>query len=209
VFDKFNSNFSKDKKINNETESSFIFPIQVDGLNEFFLNHSGCSFNQGLYRVHSYSDIDKWNNIVKDAFPEFSDRIYCFAYDWLGRQFSLDKARVELGEPLILMLEPGTGEVLEIPVNFIQFHEVEIIDYTNEVLAVEFFKEWLIGGKDTPKNYQCVGYKKPLFLGGSDVVDNLEISDLEVYWGLSGQILKQVRGCPTGTLVQNINIKNK
>ena len=32
------------------------------------------------------------------------------------------------------------------------------------------------------KHNECAGYKVPLFLNGDDVVDNLEISDMEVYW---------------------------
>ena len=29
---------------------------------------------------------------------------------------------------------------------------------------------------------RCAGYKVPLFLGGDDIVENLEDSDMEVYW---------------------------
>ncbi|HIF6190235.1 TPA: T6SS immunity protein Tdi1 domain-containing protein [Vibrio parahaemolyticus] len=105
------------------------------------------------------------------------------------------------------MFEPGTGEALEIPVNFAQFHEDELVNYTNEALAVEFFSEWLATGNEPPASSQCVGYKKPLFLGGADIVANLELIDLEVYWGISGQLLEKVRGLPPGTPISNITIK--
>lgn len=29
---------------------------------------------------------------------------------------------------------------------------------------------------------KCVGYKVPLFLNGEDDIENLEVSDMEVYW---------------------------
>jgi len=45
-------------------------------------------------------------------------------------------------------------------------------------------------------------YKRPLFLGGSDTTDNLEISDLEVYWLLMGQLIRQAKGLPAGTPVR-------
>jgi len=45
-------------------------------------------------------------------------------------------------------------------------------------------------------------YKRPLFLGGSDTTDNLEISDLEVYWLLVGQLIREAKGLPSGTSVR-------
>ena len=63
------------------------------------------------------------------------------------------------GNGTILLLEPGTGEVLSIPVNFVDFHNTEIAEF-----------------------YKCVGDKVTRFLNGEDVLDNLEVSDMEVYW---------------------------
>jgi hypothetical protein len=37
-----------------------------------------------------------------------------------------------------------------------------------------------------PNYDQCVGYKKPLFLAGVDDVENIELSDLDVYRHLMG-----------------------
>ena len=49
--------------------------------------------------------------------------------------------------PLVLMLEPGTGEALEIPASFATFHERELIAEPDAVAAFSFFKEWLsVGG---------------------------------------------------------------
>ncbi|MFM2591776.1 T6SS immunity protein Tdi1 domain-containing protein [Vibrio harveyi] len=207
MFESFLSKFKKDELKGGEQASSFNFPINTVGLEDFFSSYSGSSFNQGLYRFHSFENISKWNKIVSEAFPSFSQRIFCFGYDWLGRQFALDLGRSEAGEPLVFMFEPGTGEALEIPVNFAQFHEDELVNYTNEALAVEFFSEWLATGNEPPASSQCVGYKKPLFLGGADIVANLELIDLEVYWGISGQLLEKVRGLPPGTPISNITIK--
>lgn len=39
---------------------------------------------------------------------------------------------------------------------------------------------------------QCVGYKVPLFLNGQDDIDNRELSDMEVYWGLMGQMVNSM-----------------
>ena len=40
------------------------------------------------------------------------------------------------------MFEPGTGEVLDIPANIIEFHDVEIAEYHEDSLASKFFEEW-------------------------------------------------------------------
>ncbi|SEL32732.1 T6SS immunity protein Tdi1 domain-containing protein [Streptacidiphilus jiangxiensis] len=41
---------------------------------------------------------------------------------------------------------------------------------------------------------QAIGYKQPLFLGGADAVENLELSDRGVYFSLCTQIAQQLRG---------------
>jgi hypothetical protein len=61
--------------------------------------------------------------MISDAFSDYAQRACPFGYDWLGRQFALDSSRVENGESLVLLMEPGTAEVLEIPLSFAAFHE--------------------------------------------------------------------------------------
>lgn len=76
------------------------------------------TFLDGAYRLHRVDDVDHFTSLASTAFPAFADRIECFGADWLGRQFARDRARIAGGEPLVLMLEPGTGEALEIPADF-------------------------------------------------------------------------------------------
>lgn len=206
MFESFLSRYKADGSSEEVITSPLNPRIQATYLKEFFKSFSGYSFNNGLYRVHSIERVDFWNDLVGEAFPEFASRIYCFGYDWLGRQFALDTGRLQSNEPLVVMLEPGTGEVLEIPTNILQFHEDEILNYANEVLALDFFNAWLALGHSSLAHNQCISYKKPLYLGGSDTLDNLESMELEVYWGLSSQLLAKVRGLPSGTSVSNISI---
>ena len=50
-------------------------------------------------------------------------------------------------------------------------------------LASEFFNEWFeANGNFVLPHNKCVGYKVPLFLNGEDDIENLEVSDMEVYW---------------------------
>ena len=178
------------------------------GLMAFCSTHAGCSFERGLYRIHSAVDMPIWTKLVTEAFPVFRKRVFCFSYDWLGRHFALDLLRKERGQYLILMMDPGTGEALEIPADFNTFHQHELVQFRNEALAVDFFRAWLASYGPTPSSSECVGYKKPLFLGGRDDVDNLELIDMEVYWSLSSQLLQKIQGLPEGTPINDLRLED-
>ena len=77
---------------------------------------------------------------VSDAFPGLRTRVSCFAFDWLGRQFATDSEGGAWSDHEVVMLEPGTGQALEIPVPFSRFHDEERVDYTEAALALSFFE---------------------------------------------------------------------
>lgn len=162
----------------------------------------GSSFNGGLYRVVRLSDLDVWASRIEYAFPEFAGRVTCFGYDWLGRAFAIDATRPEAGRPGVVMFEPGTGEALKIPANIETFHDDELISFGESCLAIDFYRRWQ-KRLNAPLEYdQCAGYKKPLFLGGVDDIENLEISDIDVYWHIVGQLILKTKGLPIGTTVR-------
>jgi hypothetical protein len=107
------------------------------------------------------------------------------------------------------MFEPGTAQALQISRNLLTFHEDELVDYSEAALAVRFHNEWLEAGVPSPKVSQCVGYKKPLFLGGRDSVENLGISDLTVYWELCGQLIQMTRGLASGTRIGKVTMRDE
>lgn len=116
--------------------------LAAEGYAEFAAEFAGASFEGGLYRVHDEQSGPKSKVLVSTAFPDFADRAWPFGYDWLGRQFALDTGRMVDGEPLALLMEPGTGEVLEVPVSFASFHNEELLDYADAALATKFFEDW-------------------------------------------------------------------
>jgi hypothetical protein len=200
MFERFQSSFKIDKSVRGRLATAKTARELVDAV-------GGTSFASGLYRVHSADSSLQANQFVKAAFPEFGRAFESFGFDWLGRQFAVDLGRGDSSDPEILLFEPGTGEVLEIPVPFSAFHDEELVDYTDAALASSFFKKWLKAGKLAPDFKECVGYRKPLFLGGLDAVDNLEISDIEVYWTLMGQLRLQTRGYPVGTTIDRLDLR--
>lgn len=92
--------------------------LSADGYAALADRFAGCSFENGLYRLHDATSGPRALTWIADAFPEFASRACPFGYDWLGRQFAIDTGRQQAGQPLVLLLEPGTGEGLEIPLTF-------------------------------------------------------------------------------------------
>ncbi|TWB22781.1 uncharacterized protein DUF1851 [Nitrospirillum amazonense] len=199
MFDKFKKHFQRD----NQAIAGDVAGVTTSDpmMQEFFKEIGGLSFKSGLYRTLHPTHVGDWNARVLAAFPAFKGRILCFAYDWLGRAFALDAARLEDKKPGVILFEPGTGEAMEIPANLTSFHEAELIDYGDAALAESFYRQWRASGGSPPAYDQCVGYRKPLFLGGADTVDNLETSDLDVYWHLAAQLIRKTRALPSGTPV--------
>ena len=193
MFEAFQNSFLRDDALSADNDG--VAPQSaLAGWNELIDRFGGGSFGQGLYRVIRGSDLDAWNERVANAFPAFAGRITCFGFDWLGRALAVDAARLEGGEPGVVLFEPGTGEALEIPCSIATFHDEELIDYADAALAGDFHEAWLSNGGSAPRHDQCVGYRKPLFLGGDDDLDNLELSDIDVYWHLMGQLIARAGG---------------
>jgi hypothetical protein len=113
----------------------------------------------------------------------------------------------ELG---VVMAEPGTGEILEIPTTFAGFHDGILIDRAEEALARNFFEDWRSSAQGRVINAsECVGYRVPLFLGGKDTVENLEVQDATVYADICGQLWQQVKDLPPGSKISEITVDGK
>lgn len=160
--------------------------------------HAGATFAEGLYRIHTRSSSEQIEPSIAAGFPQFAGRWAPFGFDWLGRQFACRRG-TDRDEAPVLMFEPGTGEALEIPVNVWLFHDQELVDDPEPALAVSFFRDWMASGGRPLAHSEVVGYRVPLFLGGQDSIDNLEVSDVDVYWTLMAQLVRKVRERPPET----------
>jgi hypothetical protein len=185
MFERFKAHFRLDSSPAARLGNADLPTGVADLLAEF----GGSSFEGGLYRVMRADESSEWTSRVIYAFPAFKGRVTAFGYDWLGRVFAIDEGRLEGGKPGVVMFEPGTGEALEIPANIESFHEDELINFSDAALAMGFYKEWRNTARVELKYGQCVGYKRPLFLGGEDGLGNLEVCDVDVYWHVQGQLI--------------------
>ena len=168
-------------------------PSRIRTLSRLQAGLGGAVFGSGLLRVHTVDSAREADTHVAAGFTEFVGQVRCFAFDWLGRQFSVDTTRGEPDDPGILMFEPGTAEALEIPTTLSRFFDEELVDSADAALALEFFSEWLESGGSAPAFSECVGYRTPLFLGGADDISNLEILDMGVYLHIMSELRQAAR----------------
>ncbi len=186
-------------------------PVEIPGIagelvNKIVAQLGGKTFQEGLFRILRGDEVVMATQAAWEMFPDHAKRILVFGYDWLGRQFVVDIDRVENGLPQVLFLEIGTGDALEVPCDPITFINNELVDYPEETLAKSFFQEWKAENPAALAHNECVGFKVPLFLGGEEEIDNLEVSDLAVYWHLCGELLSQIDDLDDGTDIGEISI---
>ncbi|WP_081888231.1 T6SS immunity protein Tdi1 domain-containing protein [Verrucomicrobium sp. BvORR034] len=164
----------------------------------------GKTFLHGLYRVLRSDRMDAAKAAMEKVFPEYRGRIVPFAFDWLGRHFAVDLARIEDGRPQVLMLEIGAAEAMEIPASVADFHNVELVEYADDALSFPFWQQWRASNPNDLSYSECVGYKVPLFLGGADELANLETIDLSVYVEICGQLRNKTRTLAAGQTISRV-----
>lgn len=174
-----------------------------------FAELGGTSFGNGLYRVNNAAEAVDATGEANEFFGEHRGRFQCFGTDWLGRRFAVDRDRIDGNQHLVAMLEPGTGEVLEVPATARTFHEEELIAYGEAALASGFYEAWRNHASDRVplRSDECVGYEVPLFLGGTDAVANLARQDLSVYWSICAQLRAETLTLPLGSTVSELRIR--
>lgn len=149
-----------------------------DIFNEIDKNRAA-DLENGAYRNIPRDKASKYQELIRDAFPT-NCNVIPFGYDWLGRIFAVNS------ELTVKMYDVATDEIFEI-VNIHNFRK-ELSEYANDLIASDWYDEWLQNGGARPEADHCIGYKIPLFLGGKDEFDNYELSDIDVYWTLTGQL---------------------
>lgn len=190
MYSQFQQTFVKDTH-SLKSSAPLVFSDNFESsIRELLSSFNGASFNDGLYRIMPAQGIKTWNASIGTVFPGFRGRVFCFGYDWLGRIFAVDMRTERKGE--VLLIDIGANEVLQIPCNVLTFHNEELVNNREAALAFSFYQRWRSIGA-APATNQCIGYKTPLFLGGKDDLENLELSDLDVYWTICGQLIAKIR----------------
>lgn len=157
----------------------------------FVIAFGGTCFGKGLFNVIERGDIGYWEDNVTRAFPEYRNKFRLFGYDWMGRCFAVDTSDDDVDK--ILVFDPSTLEVSEVPLSFIDFVNKAIPMNTNECLMSDNFIRWYNETGTELEYMQCVGYERPLFLGGTDEPENLMLDDMDEYWQSIGKAAAKLR----------------
>jgi hypothetical protein len=204
----FRERFPMDREVGDSFTRSLPPDFCCPEYGEFLSRMSGATFGGGLYRIMNAEEAVRWNEVVqRNSDLESTRLVECFGYDWLGRIFALDSTRIEEGCNLVIMLEPGSGDIYRLPVGLAQFHrQLDDEDFADAALATLFWGEWQKTNAGGLARKKCVGYSVPLFLGGEDSIDNLEVIDMEVYWELLAQMRRQIDDLPEGTKIRSVTL---
>lgn len=191
------------ERLINDTDSSV-------NTNQWLLNYfkevGWYSFNEGLYRIHTSQTSILWKGIIEEVFPEYKNIIEPIWFDWLGRQYTLDKRRLDNEwNQMILLFQIYTWDVFEVPYSVNNFYNIELIEHWNILLEPNILKKSLWNKK--LKFTECVWYKKPLFLWGKHEFWNMEIIDMKFYWEFTWELWNMVKDLPDWTEIGNISIK--
>jgi hypothetical protein len=161
----------------------------------FRREHGEASFGNGLLRFVGGQGLNasEWNGIAgwRTLWPDRAN-LAVFAYDWLGRQYAFDRQRVTGDEPLVTLLDPSDGAVMDSDFTFEGFLGWLAGPAGNGALSKPLYAGWLARGGAPPSERQCICFKQPLVFGGKQVPENLDLGDMMVQFGLLRQIHAKV-----------------
>jgi hypothetical protein len=175
--------------------------LKIAQVRQLIRVYGGTSYGGGIYRIFDAKDAQHWTLLVRRFFPLESADVEAFGRDWQGNVFGYREGKA----PCVFLFQPGTGDVFEVSDSLEKFHNEELTEHAEEALSLSLWNEWRPDSPG-PGRSQCVGYRKPVFLGGDVAVENLVMADLDVYWEVMGQLLEQVRNLPEGTPIKQVNL---
>lgn len=170
----------------------------IDGL-------GGRSFGDGVFRVFERSDLERWHRVVSGCFTKLRGEFNLIGYDWMGRCFAVDQRNGD-GKELVVLLEIATLDMYYIGKDVAVFLNEVMPNQSEACLGVGRYREWLEGHAPVGR-MECGGYRIPLFLGGEDSLENMEVSDMEVYWDMTDQLWEAVKDLLEGTKIGNISFE--
>lgn len=107
----------------------------------------------------------------------------------------------------IHVLDVGTASLMEIADSFEQFQSLlKEKEFVVNYFAVQMTGDLLASGSVLGTG-QIYSLKLPLILGGEYDLSNIEATDIEVHFSISGQIHRQVSELPEGTRITGVSIK--
>jgi len=159
----------------------------------FVRSFGGQHLLNGMFTVFKQNDLEKWEKNVKRFFYNLKENFKLFGYDWQGNCYGIILNNATTLNENVVMFEIGTNKILSFSCDFNTFINKTFIDQLNSILVPQFFESAVKLYDDKIGYGKCIGYKRPLFMGGQDIPSNLEYSDMDVYWTVLAQVIESVR----------------
>jgi hypothetical protein len=194
------SNSAAPESVGQSVDSDFCHCIDLLG---------GKTFNHGLYRVYRWDEIVRYTDRVTELFTPTRGRIVVFASDWHGRQFAIDSKESTASGPAVTFFDLGAPNSFCTDMAIVDFHNVALTEKADAALAISFYNQWHQRDGVSIEHNQCIEYKIPLFLGGEDDLNNLELIDMDVYLSLCSQLYHQIRKLPEGASVGKVSTREQ
>lgn len=163
-------------------------------LKDFLNSYGGETFDNGLYRTHSLNTAIKWTALLEQYYPEFKGQLRCFGYDWEG---NMVVQKMEGGNSEVMIFEISSGDYFALEQTITGFHEEDLVEYRDETLHEEKFHLVTshlgitgISGND------CIAHRVSLLIGGEDVPENMQVTDMEVNWSVQQQLMDEINKMP-------------
>ena len=182
--------------------------VPDDSIDSLIAQLGGRSFGKGLFTVFDPGEKAKWEGIVLECLVSQCDLSEDFSFELFGRNWNGYCYGVETScdDPTILAFDVDAVEVNSLDSTLGDFLNKRIPSNCNGCLASGSYEKWLETHRALSRG-ECVGLVKPLFLGGKDDFDNMEVIDMEVHWEMTSQIWQAVRDLPPGTPIGSIRFE--
>ena len=98
-------------------------------------------------------------------------------------------------------LDTSVGQIKKVADSLKQFEQLLNDDENIDNWFLTTLVEQLVDNGKTLKENEVYSFKKLPVLGGEYSIDNLEVTDISVHFGLTGSIAEQIKDLPDGTKV--------
>lgn len=113
---------------------------------------------------------------------------------------------VQSSDGKIYFLDVVSGSIEEVANDGDEFRGLLVQnDFVTEKMFPARFVEIKRTGLILDDN-EVYSYKKPLVLGGEDIISNIEKLNIDVHLSINGQIHEKIKDLPPGTPINNITI---
>jgi hypothetical protein len=135
-------------------------------------------------------------------------------WEWLIGKRKLPILIAASGDAFVQDTEDGTVHILDVAANQVNqvaksFDEFKVMlsdrDFIVKYLNVQLVGDMRVKGL-TLKPRQIYSFIKPPVLGGQFALENIEVTNIDVHFSITGQIGRQVKDIPPGTPIKNITI---